>query len=329
MRLFVAVVNYGRADLTIDCLETAVPEARAVSAQGLGPCVIGVCDNGSTDDSPERLAREIEARGWDDCVELTGISPNRGFTGGNNAIIAPALESDDPPDFVLLLNNDTLVRAGAFSALLEFLDEHPEVGIVGPRLEWPSGEPQISCFRDFSPVSEFVSGAQTGPITRVLRRWDVPLPVVGSVSYPGWTSFACAMIRAEVFRGVGLLDEGYFLYYDDPDYCRRARSSGWLIANHPAARVAHLRGQSNPQKALAASKQRQPWYRYASRTRYYRKHYGVLGPLIANCCWTAGYAIDRLRMLLGRPPSHSRHEVVDIWTNFLRPLAMPGKGQDG
>lgn len=329
MRLFVAIVNYGRPDLTIDCLKTAVPEARAVEAEGRGSCVIGLCDNGSTNDSLEQLTRAIEECSWSDCVQLTAISPNRGFTGGNNAIIGPAMEREDKPEFVLLLNNDTLVHEGAFRTMLAAFDDLPsDVGLVSPRLEWDDGEAQISCFRDFSPLGELVHAAATGPVTILFKRWEVPIPVQGDVSYPRWTSFACVMIRRAVLAQVGLLDEGFFLYFDDPDFCRRARGSGWRIANVPKARVVHLRGQSNPQKQLAAECKRQPWYRYASRTRYYRKHYGPLGPLAANVCWYAGFLIERLRVLFGKPSQVCDREPIDIWTNFLHPLALPTRGQD-
>lgn len=330
MRLLVAVVNYGRADLTIDCLRTAVPEARAVTAEGRGPARIALCDNGSTDDSVPVLREAIEREGWGDAVELTAIAPNRGFTGGNNALLRPALASDAPPEFVLLLNNDTLVREGAFRTLLRVADELGEsVGVLSPRLEWPDGTPQISCFRDFSPAHEFIAAAATGPVTKALRRWEVPIPVSDALMYPDWTSFACALIRRAVFEQIGLLDEGYYLYFDDPDFCRRARRAGFRVAHTPEARVVHLRGQSNPQKRLAAERKRQPWYRYASRTRYYRKHYGPLGPLAANLCWTAGFGVAAVRRALGRPLPHSHGEPADIWTNFLRPLAMPTRRQDG
>lgn len=330
MRLFVAIVNYGRADLTIECLKTAVPEVRALENDGKGRCIIGLCDNGSHDDSVATLTRAIEEHGWGDCVQLTAISPNCGFTGGNNALLRPLLASNEKADFVLLLNNDTIVREGAFRTLIGAFDTLPsDVGLVSPRLEWPDGEAQVSCFRDFSPIGEIVLAAGTGPVTRVLKSWDIPVAVEEGTTFPQWTSFACVLMRGVVLEQVGLLDEGFFLYFDDPDFCRRARKCGWRVANLPAARVVHLRGQSNPQKSLAAQCKRQPWYRYASRTRYYRKHYGPLGPLAANVCWYAGFAIERVRVLFGKTSHVCEREPLDIWTNFSRPLAMPSRGQDG
>jgi len=141
MKLLVAIVNYGRSDLTIDCLRTAVPEVRAMIAAGDG-CRIGLCENGSADDSARVLADTIGAEGWGDVVTLTAINPNRGFTGGNNAVIDPVIAGDDQPDYVLLLNNDTLVIDGAFRELVAFMDAHPDVGIGGARMEEPDGTPQ-------------------------------------------------------------------------------------------------------------------------------------------------------------------------------------------
>ncbi|MBZ0172320.1 MAG: glycosyltransferase, partial [Phycisphaerales bacterium] len=156
------------------------------------------------------------------------------------------------------------------------------------------------------------------------------IPVRDEPTTPAWASFACALIRHDILREIGVLDPGFFLYFDDPDYCRRVRRAGHTVLNVPEARVVHLRGKSNPAKELMRQKKRRPWYHYASRTRYYAKHSGRLGLLAANLCWTTGHAIALLRRLLGgkEAPACER-EARDIWTNFWRPMAMPERGQDG
>jgi len=143
---------------------------------------------------------------------------------------------------------------------------------------------------------------------------------------PAWLSFACALIRREVIESVGPLDAGYFLYFDDIDYCRRARRAGWGVLHRPEARVVHLRGGSGPVKQLSRSLQHRPGYFYASRARYFAKFYGRLGLWAANALWEAGRAIAWCRETLGRKPRHTcRGEPVDIWINALSPL----RGGDG
>jgi GT2 family glycosyltransferase len=154
-------------------------------------------------------------------------------------------------EFYLLVNSDTLLRGGAIASMLAALGGDPEVGAVSPRLEWPDSAPQESCFRFHSPASELISSSGTGLVLRALSSSEVPLRVSDADTNPEWTSFACIMIRQSVFEQVGLLDDGYFMYYEDVEFCYRARRAGWKIANHPASRVVHLRGGSSSVKSNA------------------------------------------------------------------------------
>ncbi len=139
-----------------------------------------------------------------------------------------------------------------------------------------------------------------------------------------WTCFACVWIREEVIDQVGILDDGYFLYFDDTDYCRRTWNAGWQVLNWPASRVIHLEGQSNPWQELHRRQKRQPWYHYASRSRYYAKFYGKSGLLAANIYWYLGWMIAWLRYLLsGRQVKTCEHEIRDIWINWRNPMSLP------
>src|SRR6185503_1584038 len=139
---------------------------------------------------------------------LKALDVNLGFTGGNNAILRPALESADKPQYSLLLNSDTIVRPNAFKALVDFMDQNPNVGIAGSRLEEPDGTPQRSAFRFQSPLGEFESNLRLGLVSRLLTRWVVAPPVVDEASETDWVSGASMLIRRQVLRDVGLLDEG-------------------------------------------------------------------------------------------------------------------------
>jgi GT2 family glycosyltransferase len=260
-------------------------------------------------------------------VKLIASPDNRGFAAGNNI----GVESCDAR-FYLLLNSDTLVRDGALERLVDALSSEPDVGLASPRLEWPEGEPQESCFRYHRPVSELIDSARTGFITRLLARYEVPLRVGDERSFPEWTSFACVMIRREVLEQVGLLDEGFFLYFEDVELSFRAREAGWRILHEPAARVVHLRGGSSPVKSHARLRRRLPRYLYESRTRYFYRLYGRIGLLAANTWWTLGWMISVLRALVQRGYQSPSCEAQwrDIWIHFWTPMAPythPQKGR--
>ncbi len=221
MKLLVVIANYRVAHLTIDCLRSIVQEIESVPDTH-----VAVCENGTGDDSAERIQKAITDNGWRSWCTLTAVSPNLGFTGGNNVILRPALQSADPPRYVLLLNADTVVRPNAFKALVDFMDQNPTAGIAGSRLENPDGTPQCSAFRFHSPLSEFEGSIQLNLVSRLLKNWVAAPPMPEQTCEAQWVSGASMIIRREVFRDIGLLDEGYYTYYEDIDFCFNARKAG-------------------------------------------------------------------------------------------------------
>jgi len=301
-RVAVVVLNYRTPELVLDCVRTLL-ETVDVSRDA-----VVVVDNASGDGSAARI-REGLGRDRAPCASLVESPVNEGFAAGNNVGIHAVRA-----DAYLLLNSDTLVRPGAVDTLWKALEEDPRLGLVAPRLEDPDGTPQISCFRDHSPWSQLIASAGTGPIRRALARYDVPLPLRDEPFSPDWVSFAAVMIRRDTLERVGLLDEGFFMYFEDADYCRRVREAGLRVWYEPRARVVHLRGGSSPVKKLTAARKRRPRYFYASRTRYFVNAYGWGGWLAANLLWTLGRGISLIRELLGdRKRPHVEREHLDIW----------------
>src|SRR5258705_9628374 len=115
MKLLVIILNYRVTDLTIECLRSLVPEIPSVSGMK-----VAVCENGTGGNAEQRLQEAISGNGWEPWAELTAISPNRGFTGGNNVVIRKWLAADECPEYFLLLNADTLVRPRGFASLVRF-----------------------------------------------------------------------------------------------------------------------------------------------------------------------------------------------------------------
>ena len=313
--LCVVILNHRTPELTIDSLRSLAEESRTIDDFSAV-----VVDNDSGDGSADRIERAIRENGWASWARVLRSAVNGGFAAGNNLGIR-AVDSR----YYLLLNSDTIVRRGALRALLDAAAENPRAGLVSPRLEWPDGEAQISCFRYPSPLSELLWSAGTGVLTRLLHRFAVPAGVLDHPAEAEWTSFACVLIRREVVEEIGHLDEGYFMYYEDVDYCRRARRGGWQVLHWPAARVVHLRGGSSPVKSQAKARKRRSRYYYASRARYFGKFYTRVGLWGANAFWTLGLGISLTRKLLeGRTPHMCEKEHVDIWTNALKPLRGHG-----
>ena len=170
------------------------------------------------------------------------IHPNRGFTGGNNAVIRPALESDDPPEYVLLLNADTIVQEHALDALVSFMDAHPEAGIAGSMLISPDGtvEARRSASRGSPPSWTGACGWASSRSCSRPGAWTSPSR--GGPFRAGWVSGASLILRRAVLEQVGLLDEGLYTYFDDPDICLRAARAGWETWYVPESRVIHLGG---------------------------------------------------------------------------------------
>ena len=307
--LCIVIVNYKTPQLLLDCLESLLPELD-------DSMVVTVVDNASNDISITVVDNWILEHNQPDRIKLISSPVNTGFSGGNNI----GIESIQANHY-LLLNSDALVRKGAIQTLLNTLSQEKTVGLIGPRLEWPDATPQESCFKYHTPISEFIGSAKTGLITKCLKKYVVAQSVSEVPDKYDWVSFACVMVKAEVFNTVGLLDDGYFMYFEDVQFCHRAKQSGWEIMYEPSAHVVHLRGGSSPLKAQAKLRKRLPRYFYESRTRYFFQLYGRSGLFLANLLWTLGWIISSLRSMVSASYTSDTSEKQwrDIWINVLNP----------
>jgi len=311
IQLAVVIINYRTPQLVIDCLASLLPEIMELKAK------IVVVDNASQDDSCDLIQHWINDRACTDKVQLISSADNTGFSGGNNTGIKAV-----KAEYYLLLNSDTLVRKGAINLLLDAAKKDDSVGLVSPRLEWLDSAPQESCFRFHTPMSELISSANTGFITKIFQRFNVAFKVCVQATYYDWTSFACVLVKAKVFKDVGLMDDGYFMYFEDVAFAHKAQRAGWKVLNIPTAHVVHLRGGSSPVKSQAKQRKRLPRYYYESRTRFFYQVYGRTGLLMANLFWTLGCGVSLLRSLLSSSfkSNISACQWRDIWVNFVNPL---------
>jgi len=309
VRVLVVIVNYRAGALVVACLASLARERQ--SLPGLTAVVV---DNPGGDDSLEVLRAAITGNGWADWVALRPMPKNGGFAYGINAGVQPALASHDPPDAFLLLNPDTWVRPGAVVELTRFLAARPDVGMAGSRLEDEDGTVQHSRFRFPSLASQLDDGLALGVVSRLFAARVTAPPLVDRPHAIDWLSGACMLVRADVFRRVGTFDEGYFLYFEELDFARRAHALGITSWYVPQSRVVHLVGRSTGVTVRDRRPDRTPVYWFASRNRYFRKHHGRLYKLAADVLFTVGKTIwHGLRMLRGRrdlgPPRFLRDFV--------------------
>ena len=314
-KILIVIVNYRTATMVVDCLRSLAPERDALP--GLKVTVV---DSASGDDSVPVLERAIDANRWGAWVELIPAAENGGFAAGNNVGIAPALASGDAPDFIMLLNPDTIVRPGAIKILAQYLVDHPQVGIVASRLEHLDGEPQRSAFRFYSWISELENGLRLGVVSKLLSRWNTAPPISDQTKATDWACGASLLVRREVFESIGLLDDGFFMYFEEADFCLRANRAGWPCVYEPNARIVHLVGRSpggQPGKSPARAR---PKYWFESRQRYFLKNYGLAYTALCNLLWGSGYALYRARSFLFRRNNADAPRFAD----FLRYTLSPG-----
>ena len=309
MKLLIIIVNYRSAALTADALLSLLPELEQLQSSH-----VIVVDNASGDDSIASLSKFIDqTTPLADFVTLLPAERNGGFSYGNNFGIRHWLTHNGPPDYVLLLNPDTVVRPGALRELIQFMDRHKDVGIAGSRLEDPDGTPQRSAFRFPSVPGEFEGAISFGPVSRLLSRWVIAPPVSNEAHPTDWVAGASLIISWQVIGQLGLLDEAYFMYFEEVDYCLQARRAGWKCSYVPASHVVHLVGQVSQVTDPNKSRKRRPRYWFESRRRYFLKNHGACVLISADLAWLLGHALHRARLFVERKPSDApSHFIADF-----------------
>ena len=225
------------------------------SAPPAMPHDIVVVDNASTDGSA------AAARRWPDITVIEAGS-NAGFAKGNNIGIRASRGTN-----LLLLNSDTLVPRGAIDRLLAELERDPDVAVVGPRLVDGSGFAELSFGRMIGPFNELRQKrlARSGAVEELTKHRR----------YPDWVSGACLLVRRADAEAVGGLDERYFMYAEDVDFCAAIRARRRRILFTPDVEVVHLRGRS---AASAPAATREAYRR--SQLAFYEKHHPGWAPLL-------------------------------------------------
>jgi len=261
MRLSIVTVSWNTRDLLDRCLTTVKQELDSLSDV---ESEVFLIDNDSHDGSADMVAKNHP---W---VRLVRNQSNLGFAKANNQALR-----ETTSDYVLLLNPDTEVLPGAIKTLIEFFETNPNCGVVAPQLLNTDGSVQRSCraFPTFIGMlyellglsRMFPAGSEQGKKFREYKMLDWNHDDKREVDQP---EGACLMIRRKVLDEVGLLDEGYFMLFEEVDWCYRVKQHGWQIWFEPASQVIHHYGQS-----IKQVKARMILSSHRGLYRFWRKHY--------------------------------------------------------
>lgn len=319
LQILTVIVNYRSAPLTIACLQSLADERQ--HEPGLRVVVV---DNPSGDDSVATLRTAIDSHEWADWVTVLPMPKNGGFAYGVNAGVQPALASDAPPDAFWLLNPDTYIRPGALTALQDHLLRHPEASMVGSRLEDPDGTPQHSRFRFPNLANELDGGLRLGLVGRLIGDRATCPPITDTPHEIDWLSGASMLVRREVFEKTGAFDEGYFLYFEELDFCHRAHALGFRSFYVPASRVVHLVGQTTGVTVRDRRPGRVPAYWFESRSRYLRKFHGRIYKLTSDVLFIGSRLVfHALRTLRWRANTDPPRQLGDFVRHNFRLVGRP------
>jgi len=248
--LSVIIVNWNTKDLLCECVDSLTQALKKIDTE------VFVVDNGSLDGSAAAVREKFPG------VRLIENQVNIGFARANNQAI-----SSSSGGYLLLLNPDTQVKDQAIERMLSFMNTHGEVGLVGVQLLNADGSKQNS-------IANFPSLA-TELLNKSLLRWLFPKRFPGKeTDYTGPIEVdsvigACMMVRRKALEQIGLLDEKFFLFLEETDWCYRMKKAGWKIYHIPQAEILHFQG-----KSAEAEKGKARIEYYRSRYHYFRKNRG-------------------------------------------------------
>lgn len=297
-RIAVVIVNYNTCELLRACLQS-IP-----AGLNTGTCDVWVVDNGSQDDSVSMVRHEFP---WVHCILS---DHNGGFSYANNLAIRQILAQTDAPPYVMILNPDTVVTAGAFEVMHAYLEAHPDVGAVGPRLLLPDGSLDLACRRSF-PSPEVSLWRMTGlarlfPRHPRFGRYNMTfVDALQTIDVDALVG-ACMLMPTAVVREVGLLDETYFMYGEDLDWCYRFKMYGWRVVYVADAVVHHVKRASSRQRPVQTIR-----HFYDAMRIFFRRYYKQTTPRPLAWCIEMGI---------------SATEQVQLWRNAWRPRMHAKRG---
>ncbi|HUW23164.1 MAG TPA: glycosyltransferase family 2 protein [bacterium] len=261
--LSIIIVNYNVKHRLRECLQSIYGNTKKISFE------VTIVDNNSRDGSVDMVKSEFPE------VELIENHQNLGFAKATNQGLR-----ENKGRYRLLLNPDTIVLPNALDKMVEFMEANSHAGALGCRLLYPDGRLQPSCRSFPTLITAFFENTgleKLFPKSKVMGRHRIGYWGHNDIREVDQPTGAALMVRGEIISQVGLMDEQFYMYYEDIDWCFRIKKKGWKIYFIPLAQIIHYGGQS---AGLNMPKMRIQGYK--SRHRFFRKHYGILSEWIVK-----------------------------------------------
>jgi GT2 family glycosyltransferase len=286
LTLSIIIVSWNVRELLAQCLHSIGAHRSELALEAI------VVDSASSDGTPEMVREQFP---W---VRLEACPDNVGFPRGNNIGLGLARGQ-----YILLLNPDTVVVGDALQTLVAYLQANEGVGVVGPQLLNGDGSVQSSRRRFPTVALGFLESTWLEPYApaSMLRRYYVLDRPDDQVLEVDWVTGAALMTRREVVEEVGGLDEAYFMYFEEPDFCRRVKRAGWRVVYVPQAQVVHYVGKSSEQAVTARHINF-----HRAKLRYYRKYHGALLAFVMRLYFLLSYLYQLLLELAKALVGHKR-----------------------
>lgn len=258
--LAIVIVNYNVSALLQRCLQTVF------ASEGDFSFEVCVVDNNSADDSVKMVRERFPQ------VTLIANEKNVGYPAANNqGLLELGVCGPTPPRYALLLNPDTEVPSDGFARLLAYMDENPEVGVVGPKLVMLDGSLDLACRRGFDSMSalvyRMVGLSRLFPRSPRFARYNMTFLDEDELADVDSVVGAFMMVRHEALEPVGLMDDRFWMYGEDLDWAKRIKDNGWRIVYNPEVTVLHVKRASSRQNPKAQVEF------YRAMLLFYYKHY--------------------------------------------------------
>ncbi len=308
MQIIIVIVNYKTANLLLQCLDSLRKYILTDDVK------IVISDNNSPDDSISIINNYITKEKLSKNIKLLSLPKNGGFSYGNNEAIKFSQKNYPRSNIFWLLNPDTIVNSYPAELVGEYFKNGSKIGIVGTKqTSMSTGASVSSAFNMFTPFGELLIGAKFGPLFRLFPKYMVPFPPLDKAQQCDWVSGASFFVSKSLIDDIGLMDENFFLYFEEVDFCFRANKNQWQVWYEPAVSIAHKDESST---GVGKTATRRPSFWYDSRRYFYRKHYGLLGLIIADLGWFVGRLTLltrhhlKLRSDVSKDPKHYISDLI-------------------
>ena len=279
MDLAIIIINYCTYDFTKNAIESIITKDHPFTYG------IYVVDNASEDGSPEKLQEDFVKEAADGLIKFIINNKNKGFANANNKALTLVSSK-----YVLLINSDTIVVNNCLEKCMDYMKRHEDVGVLGCKVVLPDGKLDKACRRSFPSFSvstyRMLGLSRLFPKSKRFARYNLTFLDEDETYEVDSLVGAFMLVRSEVVDQVGSLDEKFFMYGEDIDWCYRIKKAGWKIVYYPEAKIVHYKGTSSKSDRTKVTLEF-----YRSMYLFYEKHYKTKYPWIITAITYLGIGV--------------------------------------